>query len=73
MIHRWRYRVIGGHTHVRVFCGHTVAALGNCGDLVYRNEEWPDFQQALERCGVQCLPEEEAGVEAAIMSSRRQT
>lgn len=32
---KWYYKVMGGHTHVRVFMGG-----GKCGDLVFRNEEF---------------------------------
>lgn len=34
----------GGHTHVRLFAGNTANALGKCGDLCFRNEEWTEFK-----------------------------
>lgn len=32
---KWYYKIMGGHTHVRVFMNG-----GNCGDLCFRNEEF---------------------------------
>lgn len=32
---RWYFKVLGGHTHVRVFMNG-----GKCGDLCFRNEEF---------------------------------
>lgn len=42
----WYYKILGGHTHVRVFMNG-----GKCGDLVFRNEE---FQSICEKakCGL---------------------
>lgn len=31
----WYYKILGGHTHVRVFMNG-----GKCGDLVFENEEF---------------------------------
>ena len=39
MLFRFRYEVLGGHTHVRVFAGTGPnVTLGKCGDLVFRND-----------------------------------
>lgn len=46
---RFRYEVHGGHTHIRVFAGVGYSALGKCGDLVMRNEEFAAFVAGLER------------------------
>jgi len=35
---RWYYKVMGTHTHVRVFMNG-----GKCGDLVFRNTEFQDI------------------------------
>lgn len=32
---KWYYKILGGHTHVRVFMNG-----GKCGDLCFRNEEF---------------------------------
>lgn len=42
----WYYKVLGGHTHVRVFMNG-----GKCGDLVFRNEEWEQVRSHAERTG----------------------
>ena len=49
MLFRLSYRVLGGHTHVRVFAGQGTLSLGACGNLVFRNEEWTAFQENLFR------------------------
>ena len=36
----WYYKVLGGHTHVRVFMNG-----GKCGDLCFRNEEFEEIKQ----------------------------
>jgi hypothetical protein len=38
----WYYHTAGGHTHVRVFSNHA-----KCGDLCFRNEEFPQVKTAL--------------------------
>lgn len=42
---KYRYRVQGGHTHVRVFAGTTPDALGLTGTTIWRNEEWELFMR----------------------------
>ena len=44
MLFHFRYQVQGGHTHVRVFAGPHENALGKCGDLTFRNEEFNIFK-----------------------------
>lgn len=48
MLFRFRYLVQGGHTHVRLFAGPHEGALGKCGDLAFRNEEWEAFKECLD-------------------------
>jgi len=40
MLFRLYFKEQGGHTHVQVYAGTGPLALGNCGELVFRNEEW---------------------------------
>ena len=37
----WYYKILGGHTHVRVFMNG-----GKCGDLCFRNEEFEEIMAA---------------------------
>jgi hypothetical protein len=46
MIFRLRYRMLGGHVHCRLFAGTHEGALGKCGDLVMRIEEFELFKAA---------------------------
>ena len=55
---RLRYQVLGGHTHVRVFAGKG-EALGKCGDLVFRNEEWTALVHQLGSTRIRILQEGE--------------
>jgi len=58
MVFRFRYRVLGDHTHVQLFAGRTVGSLGNCGALVFRNEEWEAFMALTHgKPGVQFIAE----------------
>lgn len=64
MLFRFRYLQAGGHTHVRVFAGVSEGALGKCGDLTFRNEEWEEFKNVVATrkdspYKVSILPEEE--------------
>ena len=52
LMYRFYFTVLGGHTHIRVFAGTTPGALGKCGDLTMRNEEWADFRCALLHSGL---------------------
>lgn len=38
---KWYYKILGGHTHVRVFMNGT-----KCGDLCFRNEEFQELRGA---------------------------
>jgi hypothetical protein len=49
MLFRLRFQELGAHTHVRVFAGKGTFTLAKCGDLVFRNEEWAEFQKNLYR------------------------
>lgn len=44
MIFKWYYKVMGGHTHATLFAGTHDGGLGNCGELIMRNEEWEKFR-----------------------------
>jgi len=37
--------LLGGHVHVQVFAGNNPDALGKCGDLIFREEEWDEFRK----------------------------
>lgn len=43
MIWRMYYKKLGGHVHVRLFCGPIEGALGKLGDLTFRLEEFTEF------------------------------
>ena len=43
MIFRIYHKKLGGHVHMRVFSGKTDGALGKCGDLTMREEEFAEF------------------------------
>lgn len=45
---RLRFVKKGGHIHIRVFAGPHEWALGKCGDLVMRPEEWDEFRLSLK-------------------------
>lgn len=47
MIFRLYYELRGAHVHCRLFAGPHDGALGKCGDLTMRGEE---FEQFMERC-----------------------
>jgi hypothetical protein len=49
MLFRFRYETLGGHTHVRLFAGKGTLSLGNCGTLVFRNEEWKAFKAVIDK------------------------
>lgn len=38
---KWYYKIMGGHTHVRVFMNG-----GKCGDLCFRNDEFKLVQES---------------------------
>lgn len=43
MIWRIYYIKKGGHVHCRLFCGPQEGALGKCGDLCFRVDEFTEF------------------------------
>lgn len=45
MIFRIYHEKRGGHVHMAVFAGKTSGALGKCGDLCMREEEFVEFRQ----------------------------
>lgn len=45
MTFKFRFKVGGGHTHIRVFSGKDADHLGKCGDLTMTNEEWAAFRE----------------------------
>jgi len=59
MIFRLRYKILGGHTHIRVFAGQGETSLGKCGDLVFRNEEWVEFIGQLTKTSIEFRHEDE--------------
>lgn len=42
---RFRYRIMGGYVHIRMFAG-APQSYGKCGDLRMRQDEWGPFQEA---------------------------
>lgn len=59
---RFRFKLLGGHVHVRVFAGKSGRTYGKAGDLIFTQEEWALLSNALnstdERVRVEILPEE---------------
>lgn len=49
----FRWRLLGGHVHVRVFAGTEDGTLGKAGDLVFYAAEWAAFR---DRLGAMLLP-----------------
>lgn len=44
-----RHSTIGGHVNVDVFMGRTAGSRGKAGELMFREEEWPVFRDALRK------------------------
>ena len=61
MMFRMYYKERGGHTGVRVYAGTHEGALGKCGDLVFRNEEWAEFMALPQAPGIEFINEDERG------------
>jgi len=51
MIFKLKYKLLGGHVHVRVFAGKNPSALTSCGKLIFREEEWEVFHSDLDAAG----------------------
>jgi hypothetical protein len=49
---KWYYKVMGGHTHVRVFMNGA-----KCGDLCFRNEEFERIVGQLSRTNTAFIKE----------------
>ncbi|MEO1715734.1 MAG: hypothetical protein AAFR76_01370 [Planctomycetota bacterium] len=50
---RWRYEVLGGHVHVRVFTRTLpTETWAKCGDLVFDEREWPTIRAMHTLAGV---------------------
>jgi hypothetical protein len=47
MIFRFYHETLGGHVHIRLFAGKKEGALGKCGDLTMRVEEFKEFKEEL--------------------------
>lgn len=47
MIFRIYHETLGGHVHMRVFAGKHDGALGKCGDLTMRSEEFEEFRYSV--------------------------
>jgi hypothetical protein len=48
-VFRLRWKLLGKHVHVRVFAGTADSAgFAMCGELVFREGEWPSFVQCLD-------------------------
>lgn len=55
---KWYFKVLGGHTHVRVFMNGA-----KCGDLCFSNEEFTQIKEhahllASDRWLIQLLPDD---------------
>jgi len=60
---RLYYKVLGGHTHVRIFSGkNPQGTFGKNGDMIFRNEEWQEFLYRIK--DMEILPEEKQLSEA---------
>lgn len=46
MIFRCYHETLGGHVHLRLFAGKQDGALGKCGDLTMRVDEFECFRRA---------------------------
>lgn len=44
MTMRWYFKILGGHTHVRVFMNG-----GKCGDLCFRNAEFEQIRESFHQ------------------------
>jgi len=47
MLFRIRYKTLGEHTHCRMFAGPNENALGLTGTVIFRNEEFAQFESML--------------------------
>lgn len=61
MIFRLYYKRRGGHVHCRLFCGPQEGALGKCGDLTFRLEEFTEFTRIRQSLAIDFRSEEVGG------------
>lgn len=57
MIWRLYYERQGDHVHCRLFCGPQKGALGKCGDLTFRHDEFANFTRIHRVLGVEFFRE----------------
>lgn len=57
MIFRIYHETLGGHVHMRLFAGKRNGALGKCGDLTMRVEEFTAFQSLMQYSQIEFYPE----------------
>ena len=63
MIFRIYHETLGGHVHMRVFAGKSEGALGKCGDLCMRTEEFEFFRDLLHGLPVDFRSEDRSTLE----------
>ena len=66
MIWRLYYQRRGGHVHCRLFCGPQEGALGKCGDIVMRHEEFTEFTRIRKCLAIDFRAEESADPEPVL-------
>ena len=55
---RFRFRILGGHVHIRVFGSLQFSdSMPKAGDLCFRVEEWESLRPMFERMGFECIDE----------------
>jgi hypothetical protein len=42
---RLRYRILGGHTHIKIYSGKTGGTLGCAGDFIMTNDEFQAWKE----------------------------
>lgn len=60
MIWKLYYAKRGNHIHCRLFCGPQRGALGKCGDIVMRHQEFTEFTRVRRVLGIDFVRELEA-------------
>ena len=60
MIWRLYYAKHGDHVHCRLFCGMQKGALGKCGDLTMRHDEFTEFTRIHRVLGIEFFRERDA-------------
>jgi hypothetical protein len=49
MLFRIKHELLGQHVHVTMYAGPGTLSLGNCGRLVFRQEEWEAFKAVIDK------------------------